>query len=205
MTTLNCPVCHTHLIENTFPGKLIGANGKTADVTIDECPSCQGMWFDEAEIEQTMGAHTPLAVLASGPGELGQRECVHGHGPMKVVQVLGVEIDTCPQCSGIWLDGGELKEVFKSYQSTYETDDGITCAGCGKSGFAESDLNHAAKGLICEQCFAKDEEWGAWSREQERTHHETPHHRSSSSDFRLEINGIDVTGIFGFLKGLFNK
>jgi Zn-finger nucleic acid-binding protein len=35
----------------------------------------------------------------------------------------GIEIDTCPQCRGIWLDRGELDKLL-AREARYYTDDG---------------------------------------------------------------------------------
>jgi len=38
-------------------------------------------------------------------------ECPKCHEPMFVAEFEGVEIDTCPTCGGVWLDGGELEAL----------------------------------------------------------------------------------------------
>jgi Zn-finger nucleic acid-binding protein len=38
-------------------------------------------------------------------------ECPTCHEPMMAVAYGGVEIDSCPGCDGIWLDGGELEAL----------------------------------------------------------------------------------------------
>jgi len=40
-----------------------------------------------------------------------QIECPKCHEPMFVVEFEGIEIDTCPSCEGVWLDGGELEAL----------------------------------------------------------------------------------------------
>jgi len=32
--------------------------------------------------------------------------------------VMGIVIDKCPDCQGVWLDGGELEEIIKSSAGT---------------------------------------------------------------------------------------
>jgi hypothetical protein len=38
---MRCPRCGTHLVEK-----------KSSGVTIDECPSCHGLWLDHGELEE---------------------------------------------------------------------------------------------------------------------------------------------------------
>jgi len=39
--------------------------------------------------------------------------CMRCHGPMKKAERDGILIDVCPDCKGIWLDGGELDMLQK--------------------------------------------------------------------------------------------
>lgn len=209
----DCPACSGTLAETTFPGKLIGPDGKSVEVTMDQCGDCTGIWFDEAEIEATMGAHTPLFSLATAPATPGERGCVRCVEPMNVVHILGVELDVCPQCAGIWLDPGELKQVFAAYKAQYGAGTGMCCTRCKRAGFAEADLNYGDTGLLCDDCLAGAEKWGAWNLEQERQAGGSKLHKSlqsgahskGGSSVRFTINGIDVTGIFGMLQGLFSS
>ncbi len=43
--------------------------------------------------------------------------CPRCHGPMKVATRMDVELDFCPQCRGIWLDGGELEKLMERSQN----------------------------------------------------------------------------------------
>jgi Zn-finger nucleic acid-binding protein len=40
---------------------------------------------------------------------------------MKIANKLGVEIDHCPRCKGVWLDRGELEKIA-NIQNRYEED-----------------------------------------------------------------------------------
>jgi len=42
----------------------------------------------------------------------GQRTCIKCNTPQEPIVIVGVEIDRCPNCGGIWLDGGEIKELI---------------------------------------------------------------------------------------------
>jgi Zn-finger nucleic acid-binding protein len=227
--TNQCPVCHTALSQKTYPGKMTGHDGRQLQVTMDECTSCGGMWFDESEIEATMGAHTPLAALATAPGQAGDLACVRCQTAMNAVHVFGVDIDACPSCSGVWLDGGELKQLFASYKTQVGVENGLRCAKCGQDGFNESDLNYWSDGMLCNPCFADaDQQWKDWARDEEQKSQVNgglpsigqigagPHVETSrkvkedgsvvttTKTMSLNIGGIEVGGLFGFFKGLFS-
>ena len=39
--------------------------------------------------------------------------------PLKIADRKGVEIDYCPECSGIWLDQGELNKIIRQYDQNH--------------------------------------------------------------------------------------
>ena len=50
-------------------------------------------------------------------------ECPECREPMIVAEYGSVEIDSCPVCGGIWLDGGELESLVGSAPPPKETAD----------------------------------------------------------------------------------
>ena len=45
--------------------------------------------------------------------------------PMREVNRRGVQIDVCPECRGVWLDGGELDKLLavgETWESEYRSD-----------------------------------------------------------------------------------
>jgi Zn-finger nucleic acid-binding protein len=44
---------------------------------------------------------------------VGQRTCIKCNSPQEPIIILGVEIDRCVSCGGIWLDGGEIKQLVE--------------------------------------------------------------------------------------------
>lgn len=42
--------------------------------------------------------------------------------PMREVNRRGVKIDVCPECRGVWLDGGELERLLEGAE-TWEDED----------------------------------------------------------------------------------
>ena len=90
---------------------------------MDVCRAgCGGVWFDNFELARVDQAHEKLgealAALEFAPHTVvvqQKRSCPkcpdikmlqHKFSPEKPVTV-----DTCPNCGGIWLDGGELAEI----------------------------------------------------------------------------------------------
>lgn len=89
------------------------------DLVIDRCPQCEGVWLDQGE----------LAALTSVPDEVFRWKFALESGSMANIQCPACRtekfktllkevkfgfkehkllIDLCPQCSGMWLDTGEL-------------------------------------------------------------------------------------------------
>jgi Zn-finger nucleic acid-binding protein len=121
MNALNCPRCHGALQPGTYE----------ADVQVDGCPSCGGLWLDQRELERIeeslvnnyadplsrpdnsidrayevarQNSRTEVTCPKCGR-EMSKKEC----HPASLVLV-----DVCPDCAGLWLDRGEIQslEVF---------------------------------------------------------------------------------------------
>lgn len=83
---------------------------------IDRCTTCGGTWFDAKELRRVandkelekLATRLPMVKVVS-PFRCPRCgfECVEGH-------VAEVEVDTCTQCHGVWLDKGELAEAQRS-------------------------------------------------------------------------------------------
>jgi Zn-finger nucleic acid-binding protein len=54
-------------------------------------------------------------------------KCIQCEGEMETKDIKGVEIDLCPDCAGVWLDGGELKDLTKFDLTAGRV---ITCLRC---------------------------------------------------------------------------
>ena len=104
-----------------------------ADVEIDECPTCRGVFLDQGELERIQAAverdhRRELAQPVDSVREEREAEreealplvdcpkCGHqmerrryGLGSMTV-------IDACPDGDGIWLDQGELEALERFYE-----------------------------------------------------------------------------------------
>lgn len=87
---------------------------------IDECPKCQGRFFDQGEMFAALGlAADPsywdrpenMGSLADAPIHCPRCD---GHMQLQTLVQDGdkVEIDRCQHCHGIWLDHGEADRIM---------------------------------------------------------------------------------------------
>ena len=109
---MKCPSCQAEL----RPGGVEG-------VAVSRCEACDGVWFDEEGFRQAKDRAEPNAIwmdveLWKDP----ERFTVESHGlscpacakPLATLRYgeTKVEIDTCPQCRGIWLEAQEFEHII---------------------------------------------------------------------------------------------
>jgi Zn-finger nucleic acid-binding protein len=109
-----------------------------AELWLDHCPRCGGIWFDEGEVELLRAAH-PRALAtkvriseaanrmqchschASMARNLGKctacgwknvLDCPSCEKPMEPLKQDGIKIDVCKSCRGAWFDNSELAEIW---------------------------------------------------------------------------------------------
>jgi Zn-finger nucleic acid-binding protein len=92
-----------------------------ADVEVDLCPKCGGIWLDKGEITRLAAmADDTLADLRGallghqGPPPVPadtKTPCPACDGMLKEVVLGPVVVEYCPQCHGIFLDRGELDQA----------------------------------------------------------------------------------------------
>ena len=110
---MNCPKCQTpSLATHTIEG-----------VQLDRCTTCSGVWFDSSELEALVRMKRgSLDDIRKGRSQDGLNQ-KRGYCPRDGVALLrayssrdrDLILDTCPQCRGLWLDGGELNELLKTF------------------------------------------------------------------------------------------
>lgn len=102
-----------------------------ADIQVQACPSCNGMWLEPGDLEaiQEMVERDYSEELSRMPDlgynayELAQQKarrtlrcprCAAEMESREYARCSQVMIDVCPQCHGIWLDRGEVEalEIF---------------------------------------------------------------------------------------------
>jgi uncharacterized protein len=98
-----CPVCNKSMIILEYD-----------QVEIDYCPSCEGSWLDQGELELLLdlpAAAIDLSTASEAPR--GKRRCPRCRKNMHVQDFpqTNIEVDICPGDGGIWLDKGELLAI----------------------------------------------------------------------------------------------
>ena len=111
-----------------------------APAELFQCPACRGIWLSRMDLQSVLGRrvpqwHLPMDEVDSPPvyGHLPVEHCPCAEAsPMRPIVRHGVVIDVCLACEAIWLDGGELDELFaksKAERGALSTIlDGVTLA-----------------------------------------------------------------------------
>lgn len=106
---LLCPTCKEHMRSRSM-----------SNFKVDECPLCDGLWFDDQEPEKMVCTAAapqyffePIAfddsrkVVAEG-----KRRCPRCETIMDVFGIREVSVDVCTACRGMWLDRRELQKIL---------------------------------------------------------------------------------------------
>jgi uncharacterized protein len=116
--TGSCPYCGGAFSPSPLKFELSGNT-----VYLDQCTQCQGIWFDSGELSQIFDFAVKEALaLGTLDDDLEEtfsstevmlkcprcaRETEFGRG-----EIMGIEIDKCRVCKGIWLDTGEIEAIM---------------------------------------------------------------------------------------------
>jgi uncharacterized protein len=114
---MRCPRCRSELRQLTWE----------ADIAVDQCVSCRGIWLDKGELERIQEtierdyseALGRISVIAQAYELARQKAAVGIRCPRCDRELYQKEygycsqilIDLCPDCAGIWLDRGELEAL----------------------------------------------------------------------------------------------
>ncbi len=85
------------------------------------CPKCGGIWIQREDFEEALETNS-LPIFDGHADKLHPNrhdpvECPLDHDHQMLQQeFLGIQIDTCPEHEGIWLDGGELARMQPKVQ-----------------------------------------------------------------------------------------
>jgi Zn-finger nucleic acid-binding protein len=92
---------------------------RAASIDVDRCPACGGVWCDDHELQVLLDAPTEAlaALRGSGGRELDQQAAACPRDGARLTRMFSsrtraVTVDACPDCRGIWLDGGELERLI---------------------------------------------------------------------------------------------
>ncbi len=112
---MKCPAC----------GKTL-ASFKYNDISLDFCESCDGVWFDPGELQDSIqhmisegkvpDAKIELDKEVRGGFKISERSracprCRTGMGKLNYAYDSNVIVDKCESCGGIWTDSGELQKL----------------------------------------------------------------------------------------------
>jgi len=104
-----CPVCKDTQLD---------AQRISANIEVDSCAKCGGMWFDKGEIGEFTNFSEDIPDfkrLVKEAKESAKKcpACSLGLKEMKYTGSSQLLIDYCENCSGLWLDGGETGDIKK--------------------------------------------------------------------------------------------
>ena len=94
---------------------------RVARHVLDKCMHCRGLWFDSGELADVLKdayadegsfPQEPDDGVAAAPVSANQCPvCRIPLQPVASLQFHGLEMDTCPECQGVWLDLGEFSQI----------------------------------------------------------------------------------------------
>lgn len=107
---MNCPKCMTETL----------GGFSVQEITVDQCPSCKGIWFDAQELSQLLAEDARQVATLRRGSENEVADDTRGRCPRDNSALLrvfssidrSVILDVCPDCRGIWVDGGEFEKLF---------------------------------------------------------------------------------------------
>ena len=111
-----CPDCELDLKHQTF-----------RNVTVDVCPRCAGIFFDEGEVnklridgndamgelEEMVRPSEDFIVDFRTMTEVSRRcpGCKTSMDKMRYLYSSPIMLDSCPNCCGVWVEDGELRRM----------------------------------------------------------------------------------------------
>lgn len=109
---MNCPKCRIESMKKEV----------YAEVEVDRCPSCQGIFFDKGElkmmIDKKQGNAADTLKFSSTSDQMDDMpaHCSRCNKAMIVAKGPGdIRVDVCQQCGGTFLDQGELATLQLYY------------------------------------------------------------------------------------------
>ena len=126
---ITCLNCHSEMLELT-----------EGEILYDRCSQCGSHWFDRDELLTLINApelelsseglarrlqlpqrcrwcdtlYPPGTTACEPCGRPIEHPCPRDQQLMYVVPVLGIEIDVCATCGGVWFDGQELEQLRRA-------------------------------------------------------------------------------------------
>jgi Zn-finger nucleic acid-binding protein len=102
-----CPRCGVEL------GTLAHADIKGAG-----CPKCEGVWLSAVDLSAAIrlyaadhGVALEAIALLEGPAAPTALPCPDCSFSLQIIALRGVDVEQCPSCRGVFLDGGEIEAI----------------------------------------------------------------------------------------------
>lgn len=121
---MDCPKCGTTLNKVTiktrpeYGADVLNDAEKMRQIEVDQCLSCNGIWFDKNELEQYLSEKLLIlnSSLPDGYKAYNKKSglCPKCNKEMVKRPALKdplITMDACEKCGGIWLDGSELDKL----------------------------------------------------------------------------------------------
>lgn len=128
----------------------VPARGGGAELELDRCSDCGGVWFDAGEVERATGKR----VSASGGAT--RRACPRCKRALSEA-TLGarIAVEACGTCRGVFLEARDVDALARSSSAKAPPGTGFVCEGCGqRRPFSEA--QPTLTGLVCGACATPD-------------------------------------------------
>lgn len=137
---MRCPKCADVSLKTIKESK--------SNIELDRCPSCKGLWFDKNELTELLGqrAEKYFEIPKFAARNL-KSKCPKCSGALYEFcypDTLTL-VDACINCSGIWLDDLEWKQIGKQRNPSNQ----MTCPKCAKQQKQSSTCSNC--GIIIEK------------------------------------------------------
>lgn len=101
---MHCPKCRQQPLKERYVS--------AANLHVDFCPKCRGVWLDGGELGRAMPAADPQLQIPSNAVRL-RASCPRCAKPLYAFPYpqTRVMIEMCRECRGLWLDAGEFKQI----------------------------------------------------------------------------------------------
>jgi len=108
---MNCPKCDDQRL----------TTNRVGEIEVDHCHECGGLWLDRSELPKLLEANPADVKTLRRGSDRQNANSRRGKCPrcskdlLRISSALKkqVTVDSCPDCEGVWLDGGEFNELFE--------------------------------------------------------------------------------------------
>jgi Zn-finger nucleic acid-binding protein len=163
---LACPRCKQEMVL-----RRVHPTGAARSLEIDACGRCGGLWLDKGEaavvfptVAYLERRHIEITALGKPGGALSR--CPRCAGELFEFSIIGVLVDYCGGCNGVWLDAedhtgftrGLDQAADQARGSPYRALEQVAsaeqprCVGCGAEARL-GDMYVSFDGLACRRCY----------------------------------------------------